>query len=90
MSSAHDVDTSKEAIVAWCQAYLADLLGIPAAKVDPGADFDRLGIDSALAVALLSETEERYGVEMAPEALFENPNLNAVAQYLHEQAKRAA
>lgn len=84
MSSTQDVDTSHEGILQWCRAYVADLLGVPAEKIDPHADFDRLGIDSATAVALLGETEDRYGVEMAPEALFENPNLDAVARYLHE------
>ncbi|MET7770502.1 acyl carrier protein [Nocardia sp. NPDC005366] len=77
------MDTSREAIVRWCQEYLGNLLEIPAAAVDPAVDFDRLGIDSALAVSLLIEVEERYGVDLAPEDLFENPNLDAVAAYLH-------
>lgn len=61
---------------------------MPVEAVDLDADFDRLGIDSALAVSLLIEVEERYGVDLAPEALFENPNLNAVAAYLHAQTQR--
>jgi acyl carrier protein len=83
------MDTSKDAIVTWCQEYLADLLQVPAETVDPHADFDRLGVDSALAVSLLMEVEERYGVELPPEALFANPNLDAVAEYLHAHAERS-
>ncbi|WP_280300833.1 acyl carrier protein [Nocardia abscessus] len=83
------VDTSREAIVRWCTEYLGNLLEIPADAVDPAADFDRLGVDSALAVALLIEVEERYGVDLAPEDLFDNPNINAVAGYLHEQSRRS-
>lgn len=79
---------SKESIAKWCQEYVADLLETRVDAVDLDADFDRLGIDSALAVSLLIEVEERYGVDMAPEALFENPNLNAVAAYLHAQIQR--
>jgi acyl carrier protein len=82
------VNTSKEAIAAWCQEYVAKLLEVPAESVDLDADFDRLGIDSALAVSLLIEVEERYGVELPPEALFENPNLNAVATYLHARIQQ--
>ncbi|WP_327140564.1 acyl carrier protein [Nocardia sp. NBC_01327] len=82
------MDTSKEAIVGWCQEYLANLLEVPAASIDPATDFDRLGIDSALAVALLIEVEERYGVDLSPEDLYENPTLDAVANYLHEQTSR--
>lgn len=75
-------------IVQWCQQYIADLLEMPVAAVDPAADFDRLGIDSAIAVSLLTDLEERYGVDLPPEALFENPNLNAVAAYLYTQSQR--
>ncbi|WP_174189602.1 acyl carrier protein [Nocardia barduliensis] len=84
-----NVDTSREAIVQWCREYLAELLEVPAEAVDPAADFDRLGVDSALAVALLIEVEERYGVDLAPEDLFDNPNIDAVAGYLHEQSRRS-
>ncbi|WP_054813868.1 acyl carrier protein [Nocardia arizonensis] len=80
------MDTSKAAIIRWCQEYLGNLLEVPAETIDPTADFDRLGIDSALAVALLIEVEERYGVDLSPEDLFDNPNLDAVATYLHKQA----
>jgi len=77
------VSTSTEDILAWCSEYVADLLAIPLEKVGPDTDFDRLGIDSAVAVSLLMEVEDRYGVDIPPEALFENPNLRAVAEYLH-------
>ncbi|WP_067701375.1 acyl carrier protein [Nocardia jejuensis] len=83
------MDTSREAIVLWCQEYLGNLLEMPANAVDPSADFDRLGVDSALAVALLIDVEDRYGIELSPEDLFENPNIDAVATYLHEQSRRS-
>lgn len=83
------MDTSRDAIILWCREYLGNLLEIPAEAVDPAADFDRMGVDSALAVALLIEVEARYGVDLAPEDLFENPNINAVADYLHEQSRRS-
>ncbi len=79
------MDTSAEAITRWCREYVADLLDLPVESVDPEADFDRLGIDSAMAVALLMEVEERYDIDLSPETLFENPTLHAVAVYLHEQ-----
>ena len=76
------VDTSKAGIAQWCRGYLADLLEVPAESVDLETGFDRLGVDSAIAVSLLIEVEERYGVELPAEALFDNPNLDAVAEYL--------
>jgi acyl carrier protein len=79
------VATDVPSIVAWCRGYLADLLELPEAEIDPAADFDHLGVDSALAVSLLIEVEERYSVDIAPEALFENPTITAVATYVHER-----
>ncbi|MCE0764878.1 acyl carrier protein [Pseudonocardia kujensis] len=81
------VATDVPSIVAWCRGYLANLLDVEEAEVDPDADFDRLGVDSALAVSLLVEVEERYAVDIAPEALFENPTITAVATYLHERLR---
>jgi acyl carrier protein len=82
------VDMSKTAITAWCQGYVADLLEVPADSIDPDATFDRLGVDSAIAVSLLIEVEERYRVELPAEALFENPTVNAVAEYLAAQPQQ--
>ncbi|WP_067534012.1 acyl carrier protein [Nocardia crassostreae] len=84
------MDTSQEAIVLWCQEYLADLLELPARDIDPAADFDRLGIDSAVAVALLMEVEERYGVDLSPEELYKHPTLTAVAAYVQAHSGTAA
>jgi acyl carrier protein len=83
------VDTSKAGIAEWCRGYLADLLEVPAESIDLETGFDRLGVDSAIAVSLLIEVEERYGVELPAEALFDNPNLDAVAEYLAARARPA-
>lgn len=56
--------------------------------MNPDATFDRLGIDSALAVSLLIDVEGHFGVEVPPEALFDNPTLRAVAGYVHERSVR--
>lgn len=81
---------SREELVRWSQEYLADLLQVPVDAVDPDADLDRLGVDSAIAVSLLMEVEERSGVELPPEVLFELPTLNAVATYLYDRAQSAS
>lgn len=82
------MDTSKESIAGWCQGYIANLLEVPAAAVDPDATFDRLGVDSAIAVSLLIEVEERYGVELPAEALFDNPTVNEVAAFLSARPRQ--
>jgi|1185.fasta_scaffold1061862_2 acyl carrier protein len=84
-----DVSPSRDELAAWCRKYVADLLERPVDAIDLTADFDRLGMDSALAASLLIEVEERYGIELPPEALFENPTLDAVVTYLHEHLETA-
>ncbi len=72
-------------VVVWAREQLAQLMGSSPEAIDPATDFDRLGLDSALAVALLIDIEERYGVDVPPEALFAHPTLNAVAEYVHSR-----
>ncbi|MFC0451220.1 acyl carrier protein [Rhodococcus jostii] len=79
---------TRDEIVRWCQEYLANLLDVTPESIDPDADFDRLGLDSPLAVSLLIEIEEHYGVDLPPEELFENPTLNAVGKYVHEHVRQ--
>lgn len=81
---------TRESIVRWCREYLADLLETAPESVDPDAGFDRLGLDSAHAVALLIEVEARYGVELPSEALFDNPTISAVSNHLFEHLDAAA
>ncbi|RZT86834.1 acyl carrier protein [Pseudonocardia sediminis] len=82
------MDTSRDAISTWCREYLADLLEVPVDAVAPDADFDRLGVDSALAVSLLIDIEDRYGVDLSPESLFESPRLDAVVDMLHARLRQ--
>lgn len=69
-----------EAVTLWSREYIADLLDVPVGEIDSSIAFDRMGIDSAHAVALLIDIEERYGVDIPPEALFDDPTLDAVAE----------
>jgi acyl carrier protein len=84
------VEPSKEEIVKWCQAYVADVLEMRLEAVDPHADFDKIGLDSALAVSLLIAIEEKYGIDLPPEELFEDPTLDAVASSVADRLRQHA
>jgi len=84
------MDATAQEIAAWCQTYLAHLLAVPADQIGLDADFDRLGVDSALAVSLLTEVEERYGVDLAPEALFDDPSVGALARQVGARLRAGA
>jgi acyl carrier protein len=72
-------------IVAWCQAYVAQTLDVPTEKVDPDAEFDALGFDSAAAVALVVEVGSWLNLDLEPAALFDYPTITAFADYLANQ-----
>jgi acyl carrier protein len=84
------VQPSKEEIVSWSQSYVADILGMKVEAVDPRADFDKIGLDSALAVSLLIAVEEKYGVDVPPEELFEAPTLDALADAVADRLREHA
>ena len=70
------------AIESWCVDYVSRILNIQRAQVDPNLEVDRFGLDSATAVALIMELEDRLGIELAPELLFEYPTLAGLSRHL--------
>jgi acyl carrier protein len=69
-------------IVEWCREYVARTLGVAVAKVEPDAEFDALGFDSAAAVALVVEVGEWLNLDLEPAALFDYPTISAFADYI--------
>src|SRR3954454_9697469 len=67
---------SEAAIRDWCVEYLARTLDLPDHTIDPEMTFVRLGLDSANSVFLIVELEERIGLELTPDLLFEHPTIN--------------
>jgi len=54
-------------------------------QINPNVDFDRLGLDSAIAVSLLVDLEEWLGIEVSPSLLFEKTTLAEISEYLGEK-----
>jgi acyl carrier protein len=77
---------SESAIRDWCVGYLANTLGLPCEEIDADTKFSRLGLDSANSVYLIVELEDRLGLELAPELIFEHPTVSDLARYLAERA----
>ncbi len=69
-------------VQAWMTSYLADLLDIPEAEVDPTRPFDQYGLDSAAAVAFTSDLGHWLGVQLDTRLMIENDTIAAVARHL--------
>ena len=78
MSAYESVSIEKDTVVQWCKDQIGELLNTPGISIDENKDFGELGLDSSLAVSLLIEIEQKYGVEISAEELFDNPSIKAV------------
>lgn len=73
---------SSAGIKAWSQKYVAEVLSVSQDKVDPAADFDRLGLDSTLLMSYLMTLEERLGIELAPDIFFSYTTIASLSDHL--------
>lgn len=81
---------TQQEIQDWSVNRIATLLDMQKEKVDPNMDFDRLGLDSAIAVSLLVDLEAELEIEVPPTLLFEKSNLAEIAAHLADQLKEGA
>jgi acyl carrier protein len=57
-------------------------LDTPPENIDPNLNLDRLGLDSATAVALLLSLEEWLEIELMPELVFRYPTISLLSRHL--------
>jgi acyl carrier protein len=65
-----------------CVDSLAAILQVAKSKIDTRVAFDRLGLDSVLAVSLLVDLERRFDLELSPDAVFEYQTIDELSEYI--------
>jgi acyl carrier protein len=65
-----------------CVLFVAGLLSRSEGAIGADVEFDRLGLDSAMAVAMLFDLEEWLGIELSPSLLFEHTTIAKLAAHL--------
>ena len=84
-------DMTREQISDFCVVSLAKVLRIPKDRVDTDTKFSRLGLDSAMAVYLMMELEEKLDLELSMDDFYDYPTVDDLSRYLAEQrARRSA
>lgn len=73
---------NEAAIRDWCVDYLSRTLDLPGATIEGDTKFSRLGLDSASAVYFIVELEDRFGIELTPDAIVEHPTIAELARFL--------
>ncbi|MEV0503099.1 beta-ketoacyl synthase N-terminal-like domain-containing protein, partial [Streptomyces spectabilis] len=64
------------------RSVVAGRLGVPADRIDAGASYYALGLDSATLLRIAAELGERLGTKLAPTLLFEHATVTALAGHL--------
>ena len=82
---------TREQISEFCIASLANILRISKDRVETGAKFNRLGLDSAMLVYLMMELEEKLDLELSTDDFYDYPTVDALSLYLAgKRATRSA
>jgi acyl carrier protein len=77
-SSLNGIDVHR--LTSWLQGYIAEKCKVPQDMIDISAEFDKLGVDSLMAVGITVEIHERFGIELPPTALFEFNTIESLVE----------
>jgi acyl carrier protein len=66
----------------WLVAFVADVLDVAPEEVDPNAQWEALGVDSATTLVLIADLSVVLDREVRPIEVLENPTINAVVEHL--------
>ncbi|HSR98522.1 MAG TPA: acyl carrier protein [Kofleriaceae bacterium] len=72
----------REALERWIAELVASAVDLEPAAIDVEARLDRYGIDSAAAIGLTDELEQRLGVPLDPTLLYEYPTIRRLSGFL--------
>ena len=76
---------SAAAISAWCVNYLATMMELPPERIDVGATFASLGMDSVVRTSFQFALEELLNVPVTSDDLIERPTIAALADHFASQ-----
>jgi acyl carrier protein len=66
----------------WLVDFVADVLDIDKTEVDPGAQWESLGVDSANTLVLAADLSVLLGRDVRPVEILSNPTIDAVVAHL--------
>lgn len=70
------------ALRAWLAGRVAETSGVEPEEIDTGTPFDVYGVNSTDAVSLSGELADRFGIQLAPTALYDHPTIDALVAHL--------
>jgi acyl carrier protein len=80
-----DAETTRD----WLIGLLADYLEKPATVIPSDASLISMGLDSVYAVALCGALEDRFGLELDVDLVWEHPTVDALVSHVRAQLATA-
>lgn len=72
----------RDVLERWLAELVASAVDLEPGAIDVEARFARYGIDSAVAISLTDELEQRLGVPLAPTLLYDYPTIRSLSGFL--------
>jgi acyl carrier protein len=72
----------RDVLERWIAELVASAVDLEPGAIDVEARFDRYGIDSAVAIGLTDELEQRLGVPLNPTLLYDYPTIRKLSGFL--------
>lgn len=72
----------RDALERWLAELVASAVDLEPGTIDVETRFDRYGIDSAAAIGLTEELEQRLGVPLEPTVLYDYPTIRSLSGFL--------
>lgn len=86
MKPLDDPKFSRDDLRDWMVAYLARLLDMEPAEIDPGCSFELYGLDSSGAVGLSGDLEDLLGTTFDTSLVYDYPTIDALLDHLQSLA----
>ena len=68
----------------WLVAYMTEMMEVDEDEIDLSVPFDEYGLDSSMAVALISDLEDWLGRELDRTLIYDSPTLEKLAKQVSE------
>lgn len=84
------MNISEKELKHWLIERVATYCRLAPSAIKEDVNLANYGMDSVFTLTLVGEIEERFGLDMDPTALWDNPSIEQLHTFLKHEMKRAA
>ncbi|WP_330203330.1 acyl carrier protein [Cyanobacterium sp. Dongsha4] len=69
-------------VESWLIAYIAKVMEIESEKIEITIPLEQYGLDSRTALGMIADLEDKFGGEIDPTLIYQNPTIESLAKHL--------